>query len=69
MEGNQEGLKIICAEDCGNSPKKEFLKKFTIAFCKGDLPFIEDAISDDMCWSRVGDQIIQGEGSFIERQC
>ncbi|KGP72399.1 nuclear transport factor 2 family protein [Pontibacillus yanchengensis] len=66
MEGNQEGLKIICAEDCGNSPKKEFLKQFTIAFSKGDLSFLEEAISNDIYWNILGNEVIEGKDQFIE---
>jgi hypothetical protein len=33
-------LKIICAEDCGNAPKKNLFKELNIAIAKNDIGFI-----------------------------
>jgi hypothetical protein len=57
---------IICAEDCGNSPKKELIKEFVIALAKNDLDFILANITGDILWNRVGDNLIQGKDDFAE---
>jgi len=59
-------LKIICPEDCGNAPKKQFLKEFIIAFAHNDLDFIMDHISDDSQWHIIGKEVIHGKANFIE---
>jgi hypothetical protein len=59
-------LKIICAEDCGNSPKKNLLKELNIAFAKNDLGFINENITDDIYWYIIGDKIVQGKDNFAE---
>ncbi|GIN57323.1 hypothetical protein J8TS2_16420 [Lederbergia ruris] len=59
-------LKIICPEDCGNAPKKYFLKEVNIAFAKNDLSFIKDNITDDFNWNIIGRKLIQGKESFVE---
>ncbi|MEK5389710.1 hypothetical protein NSQ59_04900 [Margalitia sp. FSL K6-0131] len=64
MEYND--LKIICPDDCGNAPKKYFLKELSIAFAKNDLAFIIDNITEDFNWNIVGKKLIQGKDSFVE---
>ncbi|MGP4081087.1 nuclear transport factor 2 family protein [Pseudalkalibacillus sp. R45] len=55
------GLIVLCPEDCGNSPKKEMLKKFNIAFAENDRAFILENIADDFCWSKIGDRQFKGK--------
>ncbi|SHE40157.1 hypothetical protein SAMN05444392_101335 [Seinonella peptonophila] len=59
-------LKIICTDDCGNAPKKYFLKEFTIAFAKNDMVFIIDNITDNFQWNIIGKKIIKGKENFVE---
>jgi hypothetical protein len=59
-------LKIICAEDCGNAPKKELLKEFNIAFAKNDISFIIENITDHVSWNIAGEPLIQGKDNFAE---
>ena len=54
-------LKIICPDDCGNAPKKQHLKEFTIAFAKNNLSFIIDNITDDFNWNIIGKKLIHGK--------
>ncbi|MBU2916240.1 nuclear transport factor 2 family protein [Reichenbachiella agariperforans] len=56
--------KITVTPDCGNAPKKGFLKDFNIAFAKGDVDFIIEHVSDDIRWEIYGDQSIQGKEQF-----
>ncbi|MBD1383324.1 nuclear transport factor 2-like protein [Metabacillus arenae] len=59
-------LKVICADDCGNAPKKVLLKELTIAFTKNDIDFITKVISDNVCWDMIGDKMIQGKDNLVE---
>ena len=57
-------LKLIIGEDCGNSPKKSFLKQINIAFAKGDSIFIINNVSEDITWNIIGDMLIQGKSDL-----
>ncbi len=57
--------KIVCNPNCGNSPKMEFLKKFNIAFAKGDIEFIIGSVTDDIVWDIIGDRKIEGKEKFV----
>lgn len=59
-------LNIICAEDCGNAPKKEFLKKLNIALANHDVEFILENLTDDIVWNIIGDKVIQGKEQVVE---
>ena len=50
--------------DCGNSPKREFLRDFTIAYAEGNHEFITQQIADDVVWKIYGDQRIEGREAF-----
>lgn len=58
---------INCAEDCGNSPKKAFLKEFHTAIAKRDREFILENISDGIRWNIVGDQLRQGKSDYAQK--
>lgn len=58
--------KIISTPNCGNSPKKEFLKQYNIAFAEGNLSFLIDSVSDDIVWNIIGDQQIEGKVNFVK---
>jgi len=59
-------LNITIQPDCGNAPKKEFLKDFNIAFAKGDIDTLLNSISDDMVWNIIGDKTITGKEHFSQ---
>lgn len=59
-------VKIKVSADCGNSPKREFLKAFNIAFAEGNIPFLSDSVAEDIAWNMVGDKTIEGKSNFIE---
>lgn len=50
--------------DCGNSPKRAFIRDYNIAFAKGDIEFILAHASDDIIWHILGDQKIEGKEAF-----
>ena len=56
--------KISIKPDCGNAPRKEFLKSLNIAFATGDADFIIDHVSDDISWMIYGDKYITGKEDF-----
>ena len=50
--------------DCGNSPKKSFIKQFNIASAEGDISFINDHVTEDVSWNKVGEDVISGKEGF-----
>ncbi|WP_067147780.1 nuclear transport factor 2 family protein [Pseudotamlana agarivorans] len=59
-------VKIITNTDCGNAPKKEFIKQFNIAFAQGDIDFISENVTDNFEWQMIGKKQIKGKSNFIE---
>lgn len=57
-------VKIISSPDCGNSPKREFLKEFHIAMAKGDVDFLVESVVEEIDWNRIGVSTISGKESF-----
>src|SRR5690625_5890914 len=64
METHSENIKIECAENCGNSPKKELLRDLSIAFVKNEIELCMDWMTDDVVWEIIGDKLIRGKGDF-----
>ncbi|WP_164669432.1 hypothetical protein [Virgibacillus doumboii] len=58
---NPDFPKITCAEDCGNSPKKQQLKEFNIAVVTNDTGFVYKNTSDNILWDFVGLKTLQGK--------
>ena len=56
--------KINIKADCGNSPRKEFLKDLNVAFAKGNVDFIVEHANDDIVWTIYGDKKIEGKEAF-----
>lgn len=50
MRDKRIKVKFVCKEDCGNSPKKLFLRNFNIAAAKVNLPYIKRSLTDDVVW-------------------
>ncbi len=57
-------VKVIVSADCGNAPKKLFLKQFNTAFAEGNIEFLAESVSDDIVWKIVGTQLIAGKAEF-----
>lgn len=57
-------LKVICAENCGNSPKKQLLKDFTIALAEKNTDFCIDWVRDDLTWEIIGEKQFQGKEEY-----
>uniref|UniRef100_UPI00404A9EDF nuclear transport factor 2 family protein n=1 Tax=Fulvivirga sp. TaxID=1931237 RepID=UPI00404A9EDF len=50
--------------DCGNAPKREFLKDFRIAMAKGNQDFLLNSVTDDIVWNVVGWKLTEGKDSY-----
>lgn len=53
--------RVICAEDCGNSPRRLQIKRLLTALARGDNAFILRSLSDDVSWNRPGEAPLQGK--------
>jgi limonene-1,2-epoxide hydrolase len=58
-------VKIHIQEDCGNAPKKLFVKDFIVAIVSNDQAFINQNATDDIQWNRVGEQCIEGKDAVL----
>src|SRR5690625_6136494 len=64
---NTEDVNVICAEDCGNAPKKLVFRDFNIAFARSDKLYILEQISDDIVVHIVGSKKIIGKDQFYKK--
>ncbi|NLN33515.1 MAG: hypothetical protein GX159_07970 [Flavobacteriaceae bacterium] len=53
--------------DCGNAPKKEFLKQLHIALAQGDSAFVIENIADDVHWEIIGNHTITNKQELEKR--
>lgn len=59
--------KIILPADCGNAPKKLFLKEWYSALASSDATFIANYIADQVHWCIPGKKSIIGKADCIQR--
>ena len=57
-------MEIDIPIDCGNSPRKLFIKDFNLAFANGDINFILDHLHDEIIWEMVGVETLSGKESI-----
>ena len=57
-------VKVDVKADCGNAPKKLFLRDYHIALANHDLAAILSSFADDIQWERVGKRSINGKAEF-----
>lgn len=55
---------IECAEDCGNAPRKNLLKRYNIAYAQNDFDFCLEWVADDIVWEMIGEQRFEGKQAF-----
>lgn len=53
--------KIQIPSDCGNAPRRLFLKNMYIALANGDLDFITSTIPEEISWETVGKKTVTGK--------
>ena len=56
--------KLTVTPDCGNAPKKTFLRDFNVAFARADIPTLLAAVTDDFAWDMIGDKRVTGKAAF-----
>lgn len=56
--------KINIVANCENSPRKEFLKEYNIAFATGNADFIIEHASNEINWIIYGDKTVIGKKDF-----
>ncbi|HZR40248.1 MAG TPA: hypothetical protein VFB12_09045 [Ktedonobacteraceae bacterium] len=56
---------ITVHEDCGNAPKKLFLKDFIVATVSNDSAFVARNTTDDIRWDLVGGQCTSGKQDVL----
>ncbi|MDR3680645.1 MAG: hypothetical protein P4L41_11830 [Flavipsychrobacter sp.] len=59
------GPKINIEPDCGNSPRKQFLKELYTAFANADVEVINEIIPQDISWIIVGNKKVQGLAHYV----
>lgn len=52
--------KVITEVDCGNSPKKQYILDFNIAFAKSDIETVLNMFDEKAVWDMVGDKTVTG---------
>lgn len=57
-------VEIIASPDCGNAPKKQVLRDYSIALAARDTDEILSAVADDVEWEIVGGRTIRGKDEF-----
>ena len=56
---------ITVHEDCGNAPKKLFLKDFIVAVVSNDSAFVARNTTGDIRWDLVGGRCISGKQDVL----
>jgi len=59
-------MKIVTPSDCGNSPRKQLIIDFNIAFAKNNVDFIMEHLHEDIEWEMVGAYTLRGKESTTE---
>lgn len=54
-------VKVNVEPDCGNAPKKLFLRNFMIAFANNDVSSILASVADDAAWDVIGSTTVNGK--------
>jgi len=62
---NKGMAKIEIQPDCGNAPRKAFLKDLHIAIANGDLGYLVSIIPEGITWDIVGQQQINGKEGYL----
>lgn len=59
-------LKVMVPSDCGNAPRKEFIRDFNISFAKNDTDAILKCMSEDIVWNMIGNKTLEGKDAVTE---
>ncbi len=61
-------MTISVDEDCGNAPKKQFVRDFLVAVARGDGTAV-GALADSVRWDVAGEQELSGKDEITEILC
>ncbi|HLS89253.1 MAG TPA: nuclear transport factor 2 family protein [Sphingobacteriaceae bacterium] len=61
-------MKVLCAEDCGNAPKKALLRDVTIDYWGGDGQLMLENLADGAVWTVVGQAPAEGIQAIVEHR-
>ena len=64
--GEKFVTQVYPSEDCGNSPKNQFVEKLSIALATGDLPEVLARVTDAVVWKLVGKTTWQGKEAVCQ---
>ncbi len=53
--------KVHVQPDCGNAPKKLFIRDFMIAVANNNASFMLGALTDDAVWKIMGERTLVGK--------
>ncbi|GCE49958.1 SnoaL-like protein [Thermosporothrix hazakensis] len=59
-------INVICAEDCGNAPKKQQLKDYTIACANNNFSSAAAFVTDTIVWDIVGQERFEGINRYTQ---
>jgi len=59
--------KIVVKPDCGNAPRKLFLKHFNTALANGKTEIVSESIADDIKWDIPGSISLSGKENFLDK--
>lgn len=52
--------------DCGNAPRKLFLKELLIAIAEGNIKHVQEVIPEHISWDIVGQKQITGQQQYLK---
>jgi hypothetical protein len=58
-------VKITVPKDCGNAPKKLFVRDFILAIARNDSALVSRNTTDDISWNLVGGQCFGGKQDVL----
>lgn len=58
--------KINIQPDCGNSPRKVFLKDLYISLANGDIEILNTNVQDNVTWKIVGHSQVTGKENYLK---
>ena len=56
--------KNIIQPDCGNSPRKAFLKDLYISLANGDIDILNNSIQNNVNWQVAGQKNVTGKDNL-----
>src|SRR5690606_31911685 len=58
-------MEINIPNDCGNAPRKIFLKDFHVAHAEGDILFLEKHVTEAISWEIIGSKSIETKARYL----